>query len=332
MPLRALTTQVAVLAALLLATPAWSDEQGLRTLHEQDRLVSSVGYRLAVANGKFCGRGQPLLGFSIHDLAQYPAAERGDARSIFGFGDRPLVLAVAASSPAAAAGLREGDELLAIDKEMISAELPRKTSYARTQALLERLERAAADEHLLLEIRRREQRTTIEIVLDRGCPTHFFVDPDDSLQSKADGVYVQINSGMIEFAGDEDQVAALLAHELAHNILKHRVRLNAAGIRRGLLGQVGRSARLIRQTEDEADRLSVYLLDNAGYPAGAVVAFWTRYRSAHPPSLLASPTHADPADRIALVRTEIEYMNAMKASGGVVRPRFMDEGALPRLR
>ena len=50
---------------------------------------------------------------------------------------------------------------------------------------------------------------------------------------------------------------------------RHRVRLDAARVSRGFLGNFGRNARLIRETEVEADRLSVYLLERAGYdPAG----------------------------------------------------------------
>ncbi|MET0247186.1 MAG: M48 family metallopeptidase, partial [Sphingomonas sp.] len=158
------------------------------------------------------------------------------------------------------------------------------------------------------------------------------VNPDDELQSKADGVYVQINSGMIRFAGDEDQVAAMLAHEFAHNILRHRIRLEAAGVRRGIFGQLGRSARLIRQTEVEADRLSVYLMANAGYPPAAIVTFWTRYRGAHPLNQIAAPTHLGPGDRIAVVNTEIGNLARMKAASEQPKPSFMTGDTLPELR
>jgi beta-barrel assembly-enhancing protease len=334
MSCRIVVTLAAMLAALIFSRPAWSDPHDLRTLHQKDQLVTDIGYRLAVANKEFCSENQLLLGFSIHDLTQYPSVERQDARTIFGFRDRPLVLAVAPSSRAASAGLRVGDELRAIDRQAVSATAISRgpASFAGTKGLLDRLEQAVADGHLLLDIRRGEHAMTIDVSPEMGCPTRFFVNPDDSIQSRADGTYVQINSGMIRFAGTHDQVAAMLAHEFAHNILRHRVRLNAAGIRRGIPGQSGRSARLVRQTEEEADRLSVYLMDNAGYSPEAIVAFWTRYRSANPLSFLAAPTHAGPGDRIALVRAEIESMKAMKAAGAQPRPGFMTGDTLPALR
>ena len=137
---------------------------------------------------------------------------------------------------------------------------------------------------------------------------------------------------MIDFAADEAQLAAVIAHELAHNILRHRARLDAVGIHRGILGQFGRNARLIRQTEVEADQLSVYLMDRAGYDPQAIITFWERYDRTHPFGFLNAPTHPGPENRIAMVRTEIARIAAMKAQGRSPRPAFMEGPALPELR
>lgn len=332
MILRTLASLTIAITSLIFSSPAWSDAQGLRALHENDRTVARIGYRLAVANSLFCAPVEPILGFSVHSLAQYPADEQADARHVFGFDRHSLVLAVAPTSPAATAGLREGDALLAVDGTPVPASGRETGSYQTTQALLDRLEASAADGRLLLQVQRNSRPITIEFTLDLGCPTRFFVSPGEGLQSKADGTYVQISAGMVRFASEDGQIAAVLAHEFAHNILKHRARLNAAGIRRGVLGQIGRSARLVRQTEEEADRLSVYLMENAGYSPDAIIAFWTKYRSAHPLSFMAAPTHGSPSDRITTVREEFLNMNNMKAAGKRPKPAFMANEALPALR
>src|SRR3546814_2491582 len=72
-------------------------------------------------------------------------------------------------------------------------------------------------------------------------------------------------------------LAAAVAHELAHNILRHRERLDAADVARGLFKGFGRSARLFRQTEIEADRLSAWPMRGAGYDPPAAVRFWGRF-------------------------------------------------------
>src|SRR3546814_17247433 len=66
-----------------------------------------------------------------------------------------------------------------------------------------------------------------------------------------------LNQGLVDFSPDDAELAAAIAHELAHNILRHRARLDAAGVDRGLAKQFGRNARMFKQTEIEADRPSV---------------------------------------------------------------------------
>jgi hypothetical protein len=322
------------LAALsLLAAGELSDPGGLLAQQRYDQVVNSVGYRLAAAGGDLCVDKIPLPGFLLHDLSQYPADVRANAKAAYGFSGDPLILAVARSSPAAAAGVREGDALLAIDDVPIpGVSSGVNASYARVAALLERIDDAATDQRLRLRLRRGTQLFTAEFSLALGCSSRFQTNVSATVDSQADGTYVEINTGLIEFAGSEDELAAIVAHELAHNILRHRVRLNAKAIQRGLLGQFGRSARLVRQTEEEADRLSVYLLDRAGYPPEAIIAFWEHYRRSHVLGFLRAPTHMSETGRIATVTAEIARLAAMKAAGASPRPAFMMGSDLPDLQ
>ena len=125
----------ALLSALLAlpAGPAHADPAGLRALQRYDQIVTSIGYRLAATGGDLCADKVPLAGFVLHDLAQYPASEQEDARTPFGFAGEPLVLAVAPASPAAAAGLREGDALLAIGGAPEPPAVRGTGSYARRE-------------------------------------------------------------------------------------------------------------------------------------------------------------------------------------------------------
>lgn len=322
-------------AAMLACLPgtALADPAGLLALQRYDRQLLAIGYRLAAAGGDLCVAGAPIPGFALHDLSQYSAAEQPDARTAFGFGADPLVLAVAPGSPAAAAGLREGDAVLSLDGAPVPAARPRaRSSHARMAALLARLDAAMADGVLVLGIRRGERRLDLRVSVRRGCPSRFQTRASDALDSRANGTDVEVTTGLIDFAGDEAQIAAVVAHELAHNILRHRARLDAKGVRRGLLGAVGRSARMIRQTEEEADRLAVYLLDRAGYPPRAIMTFWQRYGRSHRTGILSAQTHRTPRERIETTEAEIARIAAEKAAGRSPRPAFMSGTALPELR
>ncbi|MDF7774428.1 M48 family metallopeptidase [Sphingomonas sp. AOB5] len=327
-----------LLAAIFLATATDSlataaEPEGLRAQQHFDQILTGIGYRLATHGGDLCDRQVPLPGFTIHDLSQYAGSQQDEARTTFGFTDAPLILTIAPASPAAAAGLRTDDAIVKIDGRPLPAAPPgARKSYDRMSVLLGLIDDAAADRTLDLEIRRDSRAMTLRILAPLGCASRFQTAINPSARSRADGTYVEITTGMMGFAGTEEQIAAVIAHEMAHNILRHRERLDAKGIRRGMLGQFGRSARLVRQTEIEADRLSVYLMDRAGYDPQAIVTFWERFGKWNPLGFLDAPTHQSPRDRIELITAEIARIARMKVAGQSPRPEFMTGNRLPELR
>jgi predicted Zn-dependent protease len=175
------------------------------------------------------------------------------------------------------------------------------------------LEAAFADGAATLAILRGGERLSIHVAADPGCSSRFQVLPSPRIEAHADGRYVQVSSAMIEFTRDDDELAATVAHELAHNILRHRARLNAARVDRGLLAPFGRNGRLFRQTELEADRLAIHLMARAGFDPAAAVRLWTRQSRAS--SRLFAGTHPDWRARIAALEGEIAAIAAARARG-----------------
>ncbi len=143
-------------------------------------------------------------------------------------------------------------------------------------------------------------------------------------KTQADGDIVQIGAAFLEDLADDDQLAAIVAHELAHNILKHRMRVAAAGGKTGFASEFGRSARLSRIVEDEADRLSVHLMRNAGYDPNAAVAFWQRQRGSLR-DLLSGGSHASAGQRANVLAGEIATLPAT----GVSMPAILTQRDAP---
>ena len=294
-----------------------------------DERVTAIGYRLVTSAGDLCADKVPIPGFAIHDLSQYRSDEQEEADDTFRFDGAPLVLAVAPHSPAAAAGVQIGDALIRIGAAPVAPAPAGANSYARIAAILSQLDSAGQSGTLALELRRRQQVLTVTAALADGCPTRFQTKVSNAIDAQADGRYVEVNTGLIAFAGSDDELAAIMAHELAHNILHHRARLDAAGVPRGILGQFGKNARLIRETEAEADRLGVYLMDRAGYPPQAAIAFWTRFGAEHGLGIFGAPTHLSEGKRIDLIQAEITRIAAMRAAGVKPQPAFLED-ARPR--
>lgn len=316
--------------ALGIAHPGRLEARGrdrfdVAALRRDDQAVLTIGYRLATSAVAFCPEPVPTIGLELHDLAEYSADYRVAAAASFGLGRLPAVLAVAQGGPAAQAGVEDDDDVVAVD----GLPVPDEGGFARVQEVLRRIDEEAGQGPVELTLRRGGRDITARVKPVPACPTRFQTNPSADKQALADGRLVEITTGLVDFTRGPDELAGVLAHELAHNILHHRDRLKAAGVSHGLLRNVGRGARLTRRTEDEADRLSVYLVDRAGYAPAAILTFWRRFQ--HKDGLFASATHAPDSARIATIEAEIRRLEAIKKQGGDPRPAFLEGTALPAL-
>jgi beta-barrel assembly-enhancing protease len=317
------------------AAPAVPDAevQSLLALRLMDERVARIGHRLAVANVGLCPSPAMLPGLAVHDLSQYGGASQAAAARAFGLGRRPAILAVAPGSAAARAGILPDDVLLAIDGAAPGAGAAgsRRASFDTVERILDSLDKAAADGRADLVLLRGGRQIAARIEPDLGCPSRFQIIVSRDLGAKADGKYVQVTSELAKYADGDDELAAVLAHELAHNILRHRARLDQAGISRGLLQSFGRNARLTRQTEVEADQLSVYLLDRAGYDPSAAARFWSRFGRHNSLGIFASPTHPRWKERVATLEQEVRRLDQVKRQSPAATPPLL-AGPLPELQ
>lgn len=326
-PVRSLFAVLSVLAATpaLAAAPAASAPYA--TLAALEARVAAISFRLTTANAGWCPAVQPQLGWLWGDLRLYGERDRAAASTTYRVGDAdaPFIAAIAPGSPAAVAGLDVGAPILAINGAPLSAQ-PGDDPFARITAL--EIQLAALPPETPIDITTSDNQT-VPVVPVAGCASDFRVEDRKQVAGAADGRLVLTNAGLAGFAADDNELAAAVAHELAHNILQHRARLDAAGVDRGLGKQFGRSARLFRQTEVEADRLSVWLMHGAGYDIDAAVRFWRAYGKQGGPVLFQAGTHPRWQARVASVEAEIAAIRSAQAAGTPLTPPLI--GAPPPL-
>lgn len=304
------------------------DVLALKALQMLDQSMHATGYRLVSANAAYCKETVPHLGIMLHDLNQY--GNKDAARLVHGFASNIAINSVAPGSPAAAAGLQVGDDLIAIDENLlenmaVDDELFAKEEpeYRRIAAIKTMLMETAADGSAKLSIRRDSLRQEIVLTPKRTCASQFQIRVSKKRDASADGKIVSISSTLAEYVLDDDELAAIAAHELAHNLLKHRDRLNAQKVNRGFFGQFGKSAGRIKAIEIEADRLSVWLMANAGYDPQAAIRFWTRYGKQHGKGIFSASTHYRWKKRVRLFEEEIGKMQQMTAVDGKYAPPLL---------
>ena len=239
----------------------------------------------------------------------------------FGFAERPEIAAVVPGSPADRAGLVAGDAIMAVDGVAVPvADVPRpdrrRPSYASTAALRARLDAAFAKGGATLTILRGGAERIVPIMPVPGCASPVELQPGTKRNAWSDGHAVALTSAIVAAAATDDELAALVGHELAHNFLHHRDRLDAAGVGRGLASRVGAKAAQVRATEDEADALGLYLAARAGYDPAAAAAFWQRFGAEHGDGLFTDATHPGWRDRVAAL-TRIAAEIAAKRRAGL---------------
>lgn len=149
------------------------------------------------------------------------------------------------------------------------------------------------------------------------------------------GGKVGVNSGLITLAnGNEDEVAAVIGHEIAHVAFRHSnkrmsqamgialggVVLNAAMRNKsttdrvlatgayGVGTTVGMALPFSRSQEREADHRGLYYAARAGYDPRAAISFWRKMQGGKKrkmPEFLS--THPNPGNRIEFLRSNMDH-------------------------
>lgn len=308
-------------AVPVLADPA-SDEAGMLALRAIDLRVATVAYRLAAANGPLCADTASLSGVLIHDAGQYDGPYRVLARRLFHLGDGPGVMAIVPGSPADLAGLRADDRLVSVNGAALAvgAAVPRRGDMAGVAAARTLLAAALAAGPARIEIERGGQRSVLVMTGQTGCASDVELTTGGGMSAKADGRTVLVTAGLATYAASDDELATIIGHEMAHNALRHRARLDALGVGSGIERQIGPGAARVRETEREADYVGLYLMARAGYDIAAAAGFWRRYGAGHGPGAFGLPTHPSWRKRERDVLRTVAEIGAKRARGEPLVP------------
>lgn len=264
--------------------------------------IFTIGWRLTQGNAAFCNNAQSASGWLLHDAAAYgdPAAVRTELGLTGDIG----IQAIAPGSPAARAGLRVNDTIIALNGADIAASYPpTRPGWQRGVTIADALDAALTAGPVTITWRRGETPpVTATITGTLVCPSRFqLLDSSDTFGADGDRIVIGAKFPGLDYP--EDELAAGLAHELAHNFLGHAAALKTTGRKRAL----------IRLSERDADRLMPWLLANAGYDPEAAIRFMQRWGPQHSGGILRKRTHDGWDERVETIRAEIERMRRVTA-------------------
>ncbi len=274
----------------------------VRNAFEQQRRLNRISYRLGKAAGELCrGREVNQLGayFSDWDERASEWLELAIEATHINLHEHGIeVVDVLEGSAAGRAGLKVGDHVIRID----GTPLPRGRGAMRVfRKRIERL-RSASDGKLELTVRREATFRTLTVTAEKSCEFPAVLTVDRSLNAATDGEVIYFNRGLVRFAKSDDEIAAVLAHEMAHITMGHleakrqNIATGAAvglivdiflggvvplyGLARvGVFSELGARIGAVQwspEFESEADYLSMYLIARAGYDIASPPNLWKR--------------------------------------------------------
>lgn len=257
------------LASLATAAAAQPMADPMAEERAMDRRLATLTDRLARGAVARCADRQGSTGLVLHTLDEYQIKARARLAADFHLGDHPAVLALVPGSAGEAAGVRLDDTVLSADGAAMPAAKLGDATYDTVAAATDTLDKATADGRLTLSLRARDgSERTVTFDVAPMCRVRAVLRGDRHAGASTDGTNLTVTTGLLEQLIDDDQLSAALAHELAHILLRHPQAIRMSSKRGGRIA-------LVRRTEEEADRLSVALLGDAGIDPRAAVTLWS---------------------------------------------------------
>jgi len=304
---------------------------------EERARVSAIAERLFLANADLCPDQTRSIGLRVDTVSDFSPSFRKAASDTLGFGAAPRVAWIDAAGPAGQAGLLPGDVIVAVDGQAVGETPDAAKIVARELA-------ATKAEAVRLTYRRAGAEQVAVLRPARACGYEVAVADVEDLNAAADGRRILIDRGMIRFVRSDDELALVMAHELAHDTERH-IRAKSVNAAMGTVGGAavdvllalggvnseGAFAKAGRQAgagyasaafESEADYVGMYYMARAGYDVNGVEDFWRRMAVENPHAIFVTSDHpATPARYVAIGKTRDEILKKREAGAALLPER-----------
>jgi len=228
--------------------------QALDLFLERQARTQRIAYRLRTRGVALCGdEVGATAGLSLwRAWRDFSKAFFVAFEARFGSAKKLVVAGVADGSPGDIAGIRIGDRIEAVNGR-------RPTGIIDAY---ERIGRSSSGPRLTVQRGRKQRELSLSRVV--ACDAVVFLKPSDWLLS---GQEIRgngwITTGLLRFAQSDDELAALVANEIAHRFVPESVAPDLA-------------------RETRADAIILSLMQAAGYHTGALVSTLERLAAEHP--------------------------------------------------
>ena len=254
------------------------------------------------------------------------------ATEYFGYDERPKVAASGST-------LEVDDEIVSLAEHTIPSGAEGITTLRHHLNQIDR-----NTETITATVLRNGQEQRLEVPLDLACDYKIGLTARGIINAFADGYSVKVDTGMMRFLRTDDELALVIGHEIAHNLMGHIPKkwgnfavgsvldlalFLATGYQSSSFGQM--SAQLLNSQgfELEADYVGLYLTAGAGYEIDDAPELWRRmglfYPEAVDPKIWS--THPSSSERAASLVLSVQEVKDKLAAGESLIP---SDSRLPR--
>ena len=306
---------------------------------DQLSLAKKIGYKINLANADICNKVDYLSGitFANDDIIGTKIAKYFPSK--LNISPKVSIIDIVEDSPADKAGLLIGDQILKLG----DYELPEgKKAIEKISKHFKKLEN---EEIQKITINRYGDIKTIEFTKNKLCNYPIILTQDNIVNAYADGKRTIMTQGMMDYVKDDNELALVIAHELAHNDRGH---LEAKKKNTMIMGSIGMILDLVTiyysggtaggdaqntemwakigaqaysvEFEKDADYGGVYYAYRAGYDISNAHKLWERIGSENPKQIAISSTHPATAERYLQIKKTVAEINKKKSEGLALVP------------
>lgn len=288
-----------------------------RQVSEEDRL-QRVAWPILSANAPLCEDDvRTAFGFVVWNSDTVANEYKSVARTNYGLSELVSVRSVAPDSPGARAGLHPGDEIVQVRGQ---AAPQGRQAPAR---FVDGLKSVGVGEHVALGVRRQGKLVAVDLSPTEYCDYRVVLQDSSQINAYADGNNIMVTRGMMRFVESDEELALVIAHELAHNAMGHLDAREQNAVVGGIGGilvdllfaaggydtggafteagvDAGAQSYSV-EFEQEADYVGMYALARAGFDTGVVGNFWRRMAAEAPEAIDQSRSHPTTPERFVVI-------------------------------
>jgi hypothetical protein len=311
--------------------PTVAEQDALQSLVAQQNRLDRVAAPLLVNNPAICkDNARNLLGFTAKNKYSYSEELSGATHQALGLNERLQVVNVLAGSGAARAGVHKGDGLVAVDDQPLP-----QGPHAERQAAAIIGPLVTGKQSVKLTVARSGANVALNVPLTLACAFSVELGNSDNVNAYSDGRRIVVTRGMMRFAQTDNELAYVLAKEMAHNVLGQQAKQHISGTMGDIIdnlvllhpdmstmnGMAGIKP-YTPELDASADNLSLYMAARAGYSVDGAPRFWQRLAQQYPASVLNGYTAIHPmtSSRLSAMDKAAVEVKGKQAAGKPLMP------------